>query len=81
MPKAKEIKNLADFLQWLITGILVPVIVFLFSQVDALKKEMYLFEVKVATDTAKFARREDIVRMEQKIDDLKDLIIREIKKK
>lgn len=64
-----------------ITGILIPVIFYLLGQINEVKKELSAFEVRVAKEASRYAVREDIVRVESKIDELKNLIIQEIKNK
>ena len=76
MTKNKE--NIYEALHKLITGILIPVIFFLLSEIETLRSDLKDFQIQVARD---YAKNEVIVRIEQKLDDIRNLVIQEIKKK
>ena len=63
-----------------VTGIPIPIVLYLLGQINEVKKDVSLFELRVAQDAGQYAMRSDIVRVESKIDELKTLIIQEIKK-
>lgn len=54
------------------TGVLVPVIVFLFKYINDVKSDLSKLQVNIATN---YANKDDIQRLEQKIDNLQNLII------
>lgn len=62
----------------IVSGVLVPVCIGLFSALAAVKKDLADFKVQVARE---YATNETINRFETKIDELRNLIIAEIKKK
>lgn len=72
-----------DWLQFL-QIICVPAFGWLFYKLGETRKELGDFKVEVAKGNVlyaqKYALKEDIQRMENKIDDLRDLIIEEMKK-
>ncbi|MBR3675991.1 MAG: hypothetical protein IKN71_02535 [Alphaproteobacteria bacterium] len=72
-----------DWLQFL-QIICVPAFGWLFYKLGETRKELSDFKVEVAKGNVlyaqKYALKEDIQRMENKIDDLRDLIIEEMKK-
>lgn len=78
---AKKDLHIYEFAHKFITGILIPVVFYLLAQINETKNDLKKFEVKVAQEYSRIAYREDIVRLEQKLDDLRKLIIDEIKKK
>lgn len=80
MAQRSSPEKLLNALHKLITGVLIPVVLFLLGQINDVHKELSVFEVKVAQDSARYAVRDDIVRVETKIDELKNLIIQEIKR-
>lgn len=66
----------------------VPIVGYLFYQLNALRgeiialrQELSEFKLKVAEDAKSYATNEAILRMENKIDDLRSLIIEEIRPK
>lgn len=63
----------ADFFK-LLEIVFIPVAVFLFHEVQACRKDMSDFKVHVAMT---YATGTSLVRLESKIDELKDLIISE----
>lgn len=69
-----------DWLQFL-EIICVPAFVWLIYDLSGVKKDLADFKLKVAEDAIKYATNEAILRMESKIDDLRDLIIDELKTK
>ena len=73
-----------DWLQFL-QIICVPAFGWLFYKIGELRKELNDFKVEVARDALaqaqKYALKEDISRIESKLDDLRNLVIEEIKKK
>lgn len=79
MPKSTE--RMLSMVHKFVTGILIPVIFYLLSQINEVKKDLAQFEVRVAKEASQYAMRDDIVRVESKIDELKNLIIQEIKNK
>ncbi len=58
-----------------ITGVLIPVMFYVLGHINEIKNELLNFEVKMAQESARYAMRDDIVRVEGKIDELKTLII------
>jgi len=73
-----------DWLQFL-QIVCIPAFGWLFYKLGETRKELNDFKVEVAKDSVLYAHRyalkEDIQRMENKLDDLRDLIIDELKKK
>ena len=69
-----------DWLQFL-EIICVPAFVWLIYDLSGVKKDLSDFKLKVAEETKNYATNEAILRMESKIDDLRDLIIDEMKSK
>lgn len=70
-----------EIIHKLITGLMLPIVFYLLTQINEVKNELMQHEVKAANEQSKYALRDDIVRVEQKIDDLRNLIIQEVKKK
>ena len=79
MPKSMD--KFYELLHKTITGILIPVVVYLLGEIHDIQKEVSIFDLRVAKESVQYAMRSDIVRVETKIDELKTLIIQEIKKK
>lgn len=71
MPKTKE--GIYEVLHKTITGILIPVVFYLLGQIGEVQKDLNTFQVKVA---AEYSRNEQVVRIENKIDDLRLIIIK-----
>jgi len=69
-----------DWLQFL-EIICVPAFVWLIYDLSGVKKDLSDFKLKVAEEAKNYATNEAILRMESKIDDLRDLIIDEMKSK
>ena len=69
-----------ELLHKTVTGILIPIVLYLLGQINEIKKDVSIFELRVAKESVQYAMRSDIVRVETKIDELKTLIIQEIKK-
>jgi hypothetical protein len=73
-----------DWLQFL-QIICVPAFGWLFYKIGEMRKDLNDFKVEVARDALaqaqKYALKEDISRIESKLDDLRNLVIEEIKKK
>lgn len=73
-----------DWLQFL-QIICVPAFGWLFYKIGEMRKDLNDFKVEVARDAfaqaQKYALKEDISRIESKLDDLRNLVIEEIKKK
>ncbi len=78
---SKSMDRFYELLHKTITGILIPVVVYLMGEIHDMQKEVSIFELRVAKEAVQYAMRTDIVRVETKIDELKTLIIQEIKKK
>lgn len=68
-----------DWLQFL-QIICVPAFGWLFYKLGETRKELSDFKVEVAKEAKNYATNEAILRVENKIDDLRNLIIEEIKK-
>lgn len=68
-----------DWLQFL-QVICVPAFGWLFFKLGETRKELNEFKVEVAKEAKNYATNEAILRVENKIDDLRNLIIEEIKK-
>lgn len=77
----KSTDKFYELLHKTVTGILIPVVLYLLGQIRDIQKEVSIFELRVAQESVQYAMRSDIVRVETKIDELKTLIIQEIKKK
>jgi hypothetical protein len=73
-----------DWLQFL-QIICVPAFGWLFLKLGEVRKELNDFKVEVAKDALaqaqKYALKEDISRIETKLDDLRNLVIEEVKKR
>lgn len=73
-----------DWLQFL-QIICVPAFGWLFYKIGEMRKDLNDFKVEVARDALaqaqKYALKEDISRIESKLDDIRNLVIEEIKKK
>lgn len=59
----------------------VPLFAYLFYQINAFRNEISDFKLKVAEDAKDYATNDAILRMESKIDDLRNLIIEEFRPK
>lgn len=59
----------------------IPAFAYLFYKVNAIQNEVAEFKVEVAKDSKNYATTESIQRLEEKIDNLRDLIIDELKGK
>ncbi len=68
-----------DWLQFL-QIICVPAFGWLFFKLGETRKELNEFKVEMAKEAKNYATNEAILRVENKIDDLRSLIIEEIKK-
>ena len=68
-----------DWLQF-IQIICIPAFGWLFFEVGRIRRDLSEFKVEVARDAKNYATNEAIVRVENKIDDLRNLIIEELKK-
>ena len=79
MPKTKD--AFVEVIHRLITGLFIPILFFIFGEIGDIREELKRFQVQVAKESAGYVTKEDIVRIEQKIDDLRNLVITEIKKK
>lgn len=68
-------------MEWIqfIEIILIPAFLGLAYKVGNLEKELSDFKLKVAEDAKDYATNDAILRMESKIDDLRNLIIEEFK--
>lgn len=81
-----ELKNviegvlIMDWLQFL-EIVCIPAFCWLIYDLSAFKKEMADYKLKVAEDAKQYATNEAIIRMESKIDDLRSLIIEELRPK
>lgn len=64
----------------LITTLLVPIIGYLIFQLNTAQKELSDFKVEIARELAGRVYKTDIVRLEDKIDELRNLFISEIRK-
>ena len=62
------------------TGIIIPFVVYMITEINASKKELSDYKVEVARELAGRVYKGDIVRLEDKIDDLRNLFISEIRK-
>ena len=60
---------------------LVPAFGYLFYEVSCIRRDLEAFKVEVAKEAKNYATNEAIQRVESKIDDLRDLIIDELKNK
>lgn len=69
-----------DWLQFL-QAICIPAFGWLVYKIGCVERDMASFKLKVAEDAKNYATNEVILRMESKIDDLRDLIIDELKTK
>ncbi len=78
---AETTDNFYEVIHKMVTGIMIPVVFYLLGQINDVKKEMSVFEIRVAQEAAQYVLRDDLVRVEAKIDELKTLIIQEIKKR
>lgn len=74
-------KNVYELIHRIITGVLLPIIFYLLGQINDVKSELSQHEIRAAQAESKYAMREDIVRVETKIDELRKLIIQEVVKK
>lgn len=57
----------------------IPAFGWLFYEVGCIRRDLADFKLKVAEDAKEYATNDAILRMESKIDDLRDLIIEEFK--
>lgn len=63
------------------TGIIIPFVVYMLTEINTSKKELSDYKVEVARELAGRVYKSDIVRLEDKIDDLRNLFISEIRGK
>lgn len=73
--------NVYELIHRIITGVVIPILFYIIGQIDNIKVELSQHEIKAAQNESKYAMREDIVRVETKIDELRKLIIQEVVKK
>ena len=68
-------------MEWIqfIEVILIPAFIWLVYRVGNFEKELSDFKLKVAEEAKDYATNDAILRMESKIDDLRNLIIEEFK--
>lgn len=59
----------------------IPAFVYLFYKVNGIQHDLEEFKVEVAKESKNYATTESIQRLEEKIDNLRDLIIDELKGK
>lgn len=64
-------------MEWIqfIEIILIPAFLWLVYRVGCLEKELANFKVKAAEDSKAYTTKDDFLRMESKIDDLRNLVI------
>lgn len=62
----------------IVTGVLIPIVGYFYLQAQRLKTELADFKVKVAEE---YCQKCDFVRFEQKLDELRNLMISEIKRR
>jgi hypothetical protein len=74
-------KPVLDVIHKIVTGILLPIIFYVLGQLNDIRSELSQHEIKAAQAESKYAMRDDIVRVEGKIDELRKLIIQEVVKK
>lgn len=73
--------NVYELIHRIITGVFIPILFYVIGQLDNIKVELSQHEIKAAQSESKYAMRDDIVRVEGKIDELRKLIIQEVVKK
>ena len=69
-----------DWLQFL-QIVCIPAFIWLVYDTSSVKKDLSEFKLKVADDAKDYATNDAILRMESKIDGLRDLIIEELRPK
>lgn len=74
-------KNVYNIIHGIVTGVILPIIFYLLGQINDVRSELSQHEIKAAQSESKYAMRDDIVRVESKIDELRKLIIQEVVKK
>jgi hypothetical protein len=74
-------KNVYNIIHGIVTGVILPIIFYLLGQINDIRAELSQHEIKAAQSESKYAMRDDIVRVESKIDELRKLIIQEVVKK
>lgn len=77
----KEGKDIYDILHGLLTGFLIPFAIYLLAEINTGKKELSDFKVTVAQEMGNRVLKSDLERLENKIDDLRNLVISELIKK
>jgi|GEM_PF-5136169 hypothetical protein len=70
--------SILNILSDITTGVLVPIAGYFYLQAQRLKAELADFKVKVAEE---YCQKDDLVRIEQKLDELRNLMISEIKRR
>lgn len=79
--KSRHDLNVYELIHRIITGVVIPILFYVIGQLDNIKVELSQHEIKAAQSESKYAMRDDIVRVEGKIDELRKLIIQEVVKK
>ena len=79
--KSRHELNVYELIHRIITGVVIPILFYVIGQLDNIKVELSQHEIKAAQSESKYAMRDDIVRVEGKIDELRKLIIQEVVKK
>lgn len=79
--KSRHDLNVYELIHRIITGVVIPILFYVIGQLDNIKTELSQHEIKAAQSESKYAMRDDIVRVEGKIDELRKLIIQEVVKK
>ena len=81
MNKDEEKSSKGSTLHSVITGILVPLVGWLVSEINTTKKDLADYKVIVAQEMGNKVYRADLDRLENKIDDLRNLVISEVVKR
>ncbi len=70
-----------EIIHGIVTGILIPLTVYLVNEINANKKDLADYKVVVAQEMGNKVYRADLDRLENKIDDLRNLVISEVVKR
>ena len=74
-------KNVYDIIHGIITTTLVPFAIYMMTELKETKKELTDYKVTVTAELGQKVYRADLDRLENKIDNLRDLVINEIVKR
>ena len=73
--------SMYNIIHGIVTTLLIPLAVYLLNEINENKKELSEYKVTVAQELGNRVYRADLDRLENKIDDLRSLVIEQLVKK